>query len=208
MEGLLQISGARLTAEDLIAFEQDIAQLFDAGLIRSPVHLAGGNEEALIDIFKWIDPKNDWVAVQWRSHYHALLKGVPSQEVKQAILDGRSIAMCFPKYRVIASALVGGIAPIAMGIAWGIKRGGKRGKVWCFLGDMTAKTGIVGETLQYAMGHDLPIQFVIEDNGKSVCTDTKAAWGEPVIPSSSAPVRSYQYEMSRAHVGTGTWVRF
>jgi putative effector of murein hydrolase len=32
-------------------------------------------------------------------------------------MAGRSIALCFPEYRMISSAIVGGICPIAMGIA-------------------------------------------------------------------------------------------
>jgi hypothetical protein len=35
-----------MTPADLIAFENDIANDFNAGKIKSPVHLAGGNEEA------------------------------------------------------------------------------------------------------------------------------------------------------------------
>ena len=29
---------------------------------------------------------------------------------------------------------------------------------------------------KYSTNHDLPIRFVIEDNGKSVCTDTREVW--------------------------------
>ena len=63
------------TAESLTAFEQDIASEFNRGAIRSPVHLAGGNEQSLLEIFN--DVRDcDYVAVQWRSHLHCLLKGV------------------------------------------------------------------------------------------------------------------------------------
>src|SRR5215475_4431750 len=128
-----------MTVDELIAFEKKIAADFEAGLIASPVHLAGGNEEQLIQIFKNIGP-DDWVCCAWRSHYHCLLKGVPKDELRNAIYAGRSIALCFPKYKVISSALVGGIAPIAMGIAWSLKRKELPGKVWCFLGDMTIRS--------------------------------------------------------------------
>lgn len=193
-----------MTPADLLAFEADMTALFEQGQIRAPLHLAGGNEQALIDVFKGIDLAHDWIAVGWRSHYHCLLAGVPPEKVKEAILDGRSITMCFPEYRVISSAIVGGIAPIAMGIAWGIKRRGEPGKVWCFIGDMTARTGIVAETMHYAMGHKLPIQFVIEDNGKSVCTPTDNVWGN----GGYAPVLHYRYELTRPHVGVGKHVKF
>src|SRR5512147_2793322 len=105
-----------MTPQDLLAFEAEMALLFEEGKIRAPLHLAGGNEQQLIDVFKHIDLEHDWLACSWRSHYHCLLAGVPREEVKMAILNGRSIALCFPEYKVISSAIVGGIAPIAMGI--------------------------------------------------------------------------------------------
>lgn len=193
-----------LTADDLLSFEADISAEFEAGKIAAPVHLAGGNEASLIEIFKNIADE-DWIACSWRSHYHALLKGVPPNELKAAIMAGRSIALCFPEYRMISSAIVGGICPIAMGIAWALKRQGKPGKVWVFCGDMTACSGIFAETVRYAMQHALPIQFVIEDNGMSVCTPTREVWGteapQPVLT-------GYGYTLTRAHVGINKWVSF
>ena len=46
-----------MTPADLIAFENDIANDFNAGKIKAPVHLAGGNEQQLIDIFAGITQK-------------------------------------------------------------------------------------------------------------------------------------------------------
>jgi TPP-dependent pyruvate/acetoin dehydrogenase alpha subunit len=198
-----------VTPDDLIAFEKDIAAEFEAGKIKAPVHFAGGNERELIEIFKGIRPQ-DWVLCQWRSHYHCLLKGVPSAEVKAAILAGRSISLCFPQSRILSSAIVGGIAPIATGLAWSIKKRGGLEWVYVFLGDMTADTGIVCESIRYASGHQLPIMFVIEDNGKSVCTDTAQAWGIPRPKHWAKTTREtgYNYKLTWPHVGTGTWVRF
>ena len=39
------------TVESLRAFEQSVANAFNSGTIRSPVHLSGGNEQQLIDYF-------------------------------------------------------------------------------------------------------------------------------------------------------------
>jgi Dehydrogenase E1 component len=191
------------TPERLIAFEKDIADTFNAGKIKAPVHLAGGNEQQLIDIFKDIRPQ-DWVCGGWRMHYHALLKRVPPQELKDAIVAGRSIGLCFPAQRVISSALVGGIVPIALGLAWAAKRRQEDEKVWCFIGDMTYYCGLVQECAGYAFAHKLPLRIVVEDNGKSVATDTKKAWGMEACETPS--VIRYAYTLSWPHVGTGTWV--
>ena len=81
---------------ELINFEEEIADLFNKGKIRAPVHLYQGNENKIIEFFKRVK-KNDWVFCSWRSHYQCLLKGVPKEEVKKEILSGRSISLCFPK---------------------------------------------------------------------------------------------------------------
>lgn len=195
-----------MTADELIAFEKDIAADFEAGMIASPVHLAGGNEQQLISIFEQIDKENDWLCCAWRSHYHALLKGVPPTKLREAIHAGRSIALCFPEHRMVSSAIVGGIIPVAVGLAWAIKQRGGKEKVWVFLGDMTAYSGVARESCMYAQGHDLPITFVVEDNSTSVCTDTKDAWGRKMHRAER--VLTYEYKLGWPHTGIGKWVAF
>lgn len=199
------------TASDLIAFEDEIAALFAEKRIRAPVHLAGGNEEQLIRVFREHVNEQDWVLCSWRSHYHCLLKGVPQDDLKRAILDGKSISLCFPEYRVLSSGIAGGVAPIAVGLAMGIKRKGEGRKVVCFLGDMTAEMGIVHESIKYAANHDLPVLFVVEDNGLSVSTETFKVWGfgRMAGPWWQGPkILSYRYRLTRPHVGVGKHVEF
>lgn len=192
-----------MTRDELIAFEKDMAVAFGRGEIKSPLHLAGGNEDELIAIFERIRPE-DWICCSWRSHLHALLKGVPPEEVKAAILRGRSIALCFPQYKMISSAIVGGNCSLAVGLALGARRRGSDERVWCFIGDMTAKSGIAREAMDFAAGHCLPVRFVVEDNGLSVCTDTRAAWGMD----EGETFQTYRYQLGYPHVGIGKFVRF
>jgi len=192
-----------LTISDLIAFEEEIALEFNSGKIRHPVHLESGNEEHLIRMFHDIRHE-DWVVGSWRSHLKALLKGVPPDELKSAIRSGSSISLCFPEYRVLSSAIVGGSVSIAVGIALSIKRLGGKERVHCWIGDMTAETGIAHESMKYAKGHELPIKFIIEDNGHSVLTPTKEAWG---IGEDSDIVR-YEYRSKWPHCGAGSRVQF
>ena len=147
-------------------------KLFNAGKIRSPIHLYSNNEDFLIKFFKRIK-KNDWIFCSWRSHYQCLLKGVPPKELKKEIIEGKSISLCFPKYKIYSSAIVGGVLPISVGLALSLKRKKSKHKVYCFLGDMTSETGIAHESIKYSINKKLPIHFISEDNSKSVCTDTK-----------------------------------
>lgn len=198
------------SVESLVEFEAEIAELFNAGKIRAPIHLYSGNEVQMLSVFKNIE-SDDWVFCSWRSHYQCLLKGVPRSDVKQAILDGRSIAMCFPKHRVFSSAIVGGQLPIAVGVALGIKREGRPGQVWCFLGDMTSETGIAQTCIRYSFNHKLPINFVVEDNSISVLTNTRETWGNPSLRFEENPlpnVISYKYKSKYPHAGAGTRVQF
>lgn len=198
------LTRARPTKADLIAFEREIADAFNAAQIRAPIHLSGNNEDQLIEIFEDVEP-DDWVISTWRSHYHCLLKGVPVPLLRKEILEGRSITLCFPEYRVLSSAIVGGGLSIATGIALGIKRRNGREKVWVFLGDMAARGGAFHECVQYASGHDLPVNFVVEDNNISVCTDTAESWGRKNV---GGKVLSYSYKLPYPHSGAGHRINF
>lgn len=199
-----------MTAEDLIAFEEDIAQLFNTAQVRAPVHLYFGNEAEMIAVFRDVRP-DDWVMCSWRSHYQCLLKGVPPETLREAILDGRSIALCFPEYRVYSSAIVGGILPIALGVALGIQRSGGSERVHCFLGEMTSEIGMASSCIKYADAHDLPIRFIIEDNQKSVCTDTRETWALQKLTHEDSPnprIVYYRYASKYPHAGAGVRVQF
>lgn len=197
-------------ADSLVAFETDVAGRFNAGEIRAPVHLNSGSEDALIDIFRDVC-EEDWVFCSWRNHYQCLLKGVPPADVMSEIMAGHSISLCFPEYRVYSSAIVGGTLPIAVGVALGIKRRQGAERVWCFIGDMTAEMGMASTSIKYALGHDLPITFVVEDNSVSVMTDTKEVWGrsESSFAHKRPPnVRYFTYQSKYPHAGAGKRVEF
>ncbi len=187
-------------------FEEKVAALFNAGQIRAPVHLHYGNEMRLIALFEGVR-RQDWVLCSWRSHYHCLLKGVPEAELLAEITAGRSLALCFPQHRILSTAIVGGQLPIAVGLAMAIRRSQADERVYCFMGDMTAETGIAHECITYSHRHGLPVTFVVEDNGVSVCTDTMEAWGGKT--SSWPPnVIRYHYQSQYPHAGAGKRVQF
>jgi pyruvate dehydrogenase E1 component alpha subunit len=199
-----------MNSDELIAFEDEVAAVFNGGKIRAPVHLYSGNESQMVQVFKDVRP-NDWVFCSWRSHYQCLLKGVPPAQVMAEIMAGRSISLCFPEYRVYSSAIVGGVLPIAVGTAMAIQRSGEDARVHCFVGDMTAETGIAHESIKYSRNHRLPIRFIVEDNGKSVCTDTRSAWAQPRLTFEGVRdefIHYYRYETRYPHAGAGVRVQF
>ena len=196
-----------MTPDDLIVFEDDIAAEFNAGNIPYPVHLTSGNELQLIKVFQSIQP-NDWMLGTWRSHYHCLLKGVPRETLKAAIMDGESIALSFPKYRVLCSAIAGGMIPTAVGLGLGIRRLGGNEQVHCFIGDMVAESGAAHENMKYAKNHNLPVRWIVEDNGLSVCTDTVKVWNGTSNFDRRLRITYYQYRSKYPHAGAGERVQF
>ena len=193
------------TEEKLIRFEQSIVDIWEAGKIKGPVHLSNGNESSLIEIFKRIK-ETDWVFSTWRSHYHWVLKGLSADYATEIIKEGKSITMCEHEERFYASAIVGGTLPIALGVASAIKKDGGDDKVWVFVGDMSFESGIFYEVHKYARNFDLPLYFVVEDNGVSTYTPTDATWNiKREVPSD---VIHYTYKSKYPHYGSGKWIAF
>ena len=67
------------------------------------------------------------------------------------------------------------------------------------------------EMLKYAINKKLPIKFIIEDNSKSVCTDTRKAWSQKKLTYekfSSKYVYYYKYHLKYPHAGAGKRVQF
>jgi len=206
----MKIENNKITEEYLTAFEEEIANEFNNGKIHAPIHLYNGNEASMINFFSRIRHE-DWVFCSWRSHYQCLLKGVPKDILKNEIMSGKSISLCFPDYKIYSSAIVGGSLPIAMGVAFGLKQQNINETVYCFIGDMTAETGIAHETIKFSINHNLPIHFIIEDNGLSVMTDTKKTWNtdKSIFESNcSKHITYYKYINKYPHSGAGKRVEF
>ena len=193
------------TEQDLHDFEDKIVNYWNDAKIRGPVHLSNGNEQPLIEIFKRIKT-TDWVFSTWRSHYHALLKGIDSKWIEDEILAGKSITICNTDEKFYSSAIVGGTLPIALGVAQGIKKSNGTDKVFCFVGDMSFESGIFYEVHKYARNFDLPLYFIVEDNGVSTYTPTVDTWQvQRPIPDD---VIHYEYKSKYPHYGSGKWIMF
>ena len=194
-----------MNKQDLIDFEKRVKKVYEAGEIKAPIHLSGNNEDQLIKIFKNID-KDDWVFSTWRNHYHALLHGFDPEELFNLIKEGSSMGINSVERKFYSSSIVGGILPIALGVAQSIKLKKQTNKVWCFIGDMTFETGVFHECYKFSRNFQLPIEFVVEDNNMSTNSPTDKTWGKKSkIPDD---VIYYQYERNFPHHGTGNWVLF
>lgn len=207
------------TAQQLIEFETEIESHFLNAEIRAPIHLSRGNEDALIKLFSQNDigNKKNWLFSNHRSHYHALLKGIPPDWLKEQILLGRSMHINSRKYKFITSSIVNGGVPIATGLAYALKMKDSKDKVWCFVGDMAGSLGEFYNASKYAQYQNLPIYFVIECNNLSTNTPTDKAWGYKHehhdaidwFDWGNGGIGQYCYERGCAHINVaGKWVEF
>ena len=207
-----------MNKQQLIDFEREIGDRFNNREIRAPIHLYDGNEEQIMRVFEKIDTANDWVCATWRNHYQALLKGVPEDVLRERILAGKSMVMNLPEYKFICSSIVGGIPSIASGLALAAKLKGSKEHVWCWTGDMSANTGAWSEAYRYSVAQQLPITFVVEDNGLSVLTPTAEVWGSGnwYLPTTEkcdwyegTNLIYYRYKNNKyPHAGAGIRVQF
>lgn len=206
-----------MNKQELIEFEKEIGDMFNAAKIRAPIHLYADNEDNIMRVFEKIDKDNDWVCCTWRNHYQALLKGIPPAIVKERILAGKSMVMNLPEYKFICSSIVGGIPSIATGIALASKLKGTNEHIWCWTGDMSAETGAWTEAYKYAIAQNLPITFVVEDNELSVLTPTHEMWGKDkwYLPTQNLTwyegnhLIYYTYKNTKyPHAGAGVRVQF
>lgn len=219
-----------MTKQDLIDFEKMIADRWDRGLIKYPVHLSGGNEDELIQIFQNIH-KDDWVFSMHRSHYHYLLKanktfndvlGVYTR-LDRMIMQGRSMHIMDKSINFFATGIVAGACAIAVGVAKAIKnnnryweyatheRGADDRHVYCFIGDGATDEGHYWEALKYSIHQELSITFIIEDNNRSVCSTKEQRYGrnEPTFVGRCEPkCIIYRYTSTYPHVGTGKTIKF
>lgn len=202
-----------MTKNELIEFEAALAKEWEAGKIRVPVHFCGGNEDQLIEIFKEVR-EDDWVISTHRNHYHALLHGVSPDKLLDSIRGagkGGSMVHISNDPPFISTGIVAGGCGLAIGLAWALKEVGKDRKVWCFVGDGATDEGHWYEAVRYAVGWDLPVIFVVEDNNRATCTSNEERWGTSEcedVTYGCKKIRYYRYAPTYPHVGTGKYVQF
>jgi TPP-dependent pyruvate/acetoin dehydrogenase alpha subunit len=150
-----------MTAQQLTDQENEIKALWESGALPWLTHLAGGNEQWLVDFFRENIKPTDWVLASHRCHFHYTLHG--GTDLIEKVKEGRS--MFLYSERFICSAIVAGVCSIACGIALGIQQKGTEERVWVFVGDGATDEGSFWEALRFAKHRDLPLTFIIEDNG-------------------------------------------
>ncbi len=201
-----------MTAQSLIEFESGIRELWERGQLPSLVHLCGGNEKQLLDIFSEIN-EGDWIFSTHRTHYHALLAGIDPDLLELKIRQGDSMFVYSEHHNFLCSAVLAGCCGIAAGVAWSVKHlDGLSNpvflkdatRVWCFIGDGGEEEGHFYEAAMFVEANNLPCTFIIEDNNRSVDTPREHRRGAAKgLEHLFKCVRRYHYTPTYPHAGSG-----
>src|SRR5258708_32314705 len=160
-------------------FEEEVAGIYPADKIKSPVHLSIGQESVAVGVCDVL-AADDLAGGTYRGHAVYIAKGRDLNAV-MAELSGKatgctrgkggSMHLMDIKHNLIrSSAVVGTTIPIALGYALALKREGKGRVVASFLGDGATEEGVFHESLNFAALKHLPVIFVCENNFYAIHT--------------------------------------
>lgn len=162
------------------AFEEECARRVDTKDVTIPVYLSTGQEYIPATISVWCEDKGiqPQVFIQHRGHSQYLAFGGDLDALVLELLGdlrgcsggmGGSASIQSKEASIYGhDGLMGSQAPIAVGACYG-----NRKPTICFAGDAAAEEDYFLAALGWAATQQLPILFVVEDNGLSILTEKR-----------------------------------
>jgi pyruvate dehydrogenase E1 component alpha subunit len=157
--------------------EEKIADLYQEQEMRCPVHLCIGQEAIAVGVCANL-LKKDYLLSNHRSHGHYLAKGGNLKQMLAEIYGkatgcskgkGGSMHLVDLSVGILGTTpIVGGIIPIATGVAFGTQMKAEDNLTAVFFGDAATEEGVFFESLSFASLKKLPILFICENNFFSV----------------------------------------
>ena len=163
-------------------FEERSLRAYNQGKIGGFLHLYIGQEAVAAGIVSLME-ENDHIITAYRDHGHALAVGMSMNECMAEMYGkhtgcakGKGGSMHFfapDKNYWGGHGIVAGQTPLGAGLAFALKYKGLKGCAMAFLGDGAVNQGSFMETLNLASLWNIPVVFVIENNGYSMGTSLK-----------------------------------
>jgi len=160
-------------------FERRSLEAYNGGKIAGFLHLYIGQEAVAVGSMS-VCGKNDHVITAYRDHGHALMAGMSMNECMAEMYGkatgcskGKGGSMHFfapDKNYWGGHGIVGGQTPLGLGIAYYLKYKGLQGACLCYMGDGAVNQGAFHESLNLASLWDIPVVYIIENNGYSMGT--------------------------------------
>ena len=190
-----KVDGAKLVAfyRDMMLirrFEERAARAYTEALIGGYCHLNLGEEAAVVGLMSALR-ETDYLFTNYREHGYALMRGIDPNRAMAELYGrvdgvskgwGGSMHMFDMTHRLLGGyGIVGGQLPLATGAALAIQYRGLDEVVMCTMGDGTANIGAFHESLNIAALWNLPVVFVVINNGLGMGTTVAKASAEPEI---------------------------
>ena len=164
-------------------FEQvALANYQKPGRMGGFLHLYIGQESVAVGTLS-LCGENDHNITAYRCHAHALASGMNMKECMAELYGkqtgcskGKGGSMHFfapDKNYWGGHGIVAGQTPLGLGLAYGVKYLGKEGCCLTYLGDGAVNQGAFHESLNIASLFEIPVIYVIENNGYSMGTSQK-----------------------------------
>jgi pyruvate dehydrogenase E1 component alpha subunit len=169
-------------------FEERSLRAYQAKKIGGFLHLYIGQEAVAVGCCSLMG-KDDHVITAYRDHGHAIAVGMGPNELMAELYGkvtgcskgkGGSMHYFAPDRNFWGGhGIVGGQIPLGAGLAYGLKYLARKGAAMAFMGDGAVNQGAVHEAYNLAALWQLPVIFVIENNGYSMGTSqSRSSAGE------------------------------
>ncbi|HYH30336.1 MAG TPA: thiamine pyrophosphate-dependent enzyme, partial [Pseudonocardia sp.] len=169
-------------------FEERAAQGYTQARIGGYCHLNLGEEATVVGLLAAMRP-DDYLFTNYREHGYALAKGIEPGRVMAELYGrttgtskgwGGSMHLFDSRARLLGGyGIVGGQVPLATGAAMAIDHRGGDEVVVCQMGDGTTNIGAFHEALNMAALWNLPIVYVVVNNGLGMGTTVERSSAEP-----------------------------
>ncbi len=169
-------------------FEQVALTQYQEGRMGGFLHLYIGQESVSTGTISILG-EDDHIITAYRDHGHALNVGMSMNECMAELFGkrtgcskgkGGSMHFFAPDRNFWGGhGIVGGLTPLGVGLAYGVKYQGKKGSCLCYLGDGAVNQGAFHESLNLASLWDLPVIFIVENNGYSMGTSQARSSAHP-----------------------------
>lgn len=154
------------------------------------LHLYSGLEATGVGAINALEER-DHVITAYRDHGTAIARGVPLNPIMAEMLGkktgtsggkGGSMHLASREHNFWGGyAIVGGHLPLAAGIALESRYNDKDAVVLSFVGDGATNNGYFHEAVNMSAIWDLPVVWLIENNGYGMGTEVERASGQPEL---------------------------
>ena len=161
-------------------FEDKLASVYIQQKVRGFLHLYNGQEAVLAGSLHAMKIGKDRMITAYRNHVQPIGLGVDPKRVMAELFGkttgtsmglGGSMHIFSKEFNFFGGhGIVGGQIPLGAGMAFGDKYFKRDNVTLCYMGDGAVRQGSLHETLNLATLWQLPVVFVVENNGYAMGT--------------------------------------